>query len=397
MNKKLIRLLKYLIIIVLLFNILILFRYNKTNNHLPKFTPNLNTFERILDEFCDPSSLTNSYSCLAKVNEYEKNLTRSKHKCSPCLVYSKESQRYEKKFIYHHTFWQINQNNFVEAYQKRVLFLNLMSYLATQNLCCTKFIFWKLKQFPKTLENQIRDRFKTFFHTGVIKMKDFDLSDVCKTKAFDNHSLCLNENTYLEQNFNERNLIELSDFVRFFALDQFGGIYTDGDVIYLRDMQSLWDFNFAYRWGKIDYFNTAIIGMSKTENSSDLYGSIVSSWKTLNDLIFRFEPHEITVSVKKLNNGSMYNYKYLKMLHSALFDSAWLCHENAIGILNLNSMCSFSDFAGKEFQNIRRDNFSPDIIFPGAFALHLHLKDCCRVIVKNSFMELLENYWNYIK
>ena len=70
-------------------------------------------------------------------------------------------------------------------------------------------------------------------------MKDFNLIDVCKTIAFDNHSLCLIKNTYLEQDFTERNLIELSDFVRFFALDQFGGIYTDGDVIYLRDIAIL--------------------------------------------------------------------------------------------------------------------------------------------------------------
>ena len=62
---------------------------------------------------------------------------------------------------------------------------------------------------------------------------------------FKDHEFCKNSNK--EKDFNRHYSVSLSDFVRFVVLDQYGGIYTDGDVIYLKEMNLLWYFgNFAY-------------------------------------------------------------------------------------------------------------------------------------------------------
>jgi mannosyltransferase OCH1-like enzyme len=63
---------------------------------------------------------------------------------------------------------------------------------------------------------------------------------------FKDHDLCKSNQ---QIDFTNKNSVSLSDFVRFFVLDQYQGVYTDGDVIYLKDMRLLWDFgNFAYRY-----------------------------------------------------------------------------------------------------------------------------------------------------
>jgi WD repeat and SOF domain-containing protein 1 len=47
-------------------------------------------------------------------------------------------------------------------------------------------------------------------------------------------------------------------------LNLYGGIYVDGDVLFLRDMSLFWTENFAYRWSQLETWNTAVLGLNKT-------------------------------------------------------------------------------------------------------------------------------------
>lgn len=66
----------------------------------------------------------------------------------------------------------------------------------------------------------------------------------------------------------------LSDFVRYFILDIFGGIYTDVDFIYLKDMRPFWLINFVYRWSFSPRLNNAVIGLNYRTEYSDLFNKI---------------------------------------------------------------------------------------------------------------------------
>jgi len=208
------------------------------SNILKKFSHDLNVN-------CDPSNLKTSNVCsnfLTKFdNDYNLNNQNTKDDCNRCMLDKKN----QPMIVYHHTFWKIDSN--FNEYQLRVLKLNLMSYLATQNLCCTRFLFWKLKNFPLSIETDLLKTFSFYFDKKIIKLMQFESISLCRhTVMFKDHDLCKSNQ---QIDFTNKNSVSLSDFVRFFVLDQYQGVYTDGDVIYLKDMRLLWDFgNFAYRY-----------------------------------------------------------------------------------------------------------------------------------------------------
>jgi hypothetical protein len=109
-----------------------------------------------------------------------------------------------------------------------------------------------------------------------IQFKTFDLNLLCNTSvSFNKHQICnLNDPLNLES---IENLVDISDLVRFFVLDQYGGIYADGDVLYLRNMQTLFKYNFVYRWYfLLDKTNTAVIGIdNKNSSLNNLYDLII--------------------------------------------------------------------------------------------------------------------------
>lgn len=58
----------------------------------------------------------------------------------------------------------------------------------------------------------------------------------------------------------DRLSVILSDMARFIICHRFGGIYLDADTIFLRDWEELWGWKgaFAYRWSRLEKFNTAV-------------------------------------------------------------------------------------------------------------------------------------------
>ncbi|THU97646.1 glycosyltransferase family 32 protein [Dendrothele bispora CBS 962.96] len=113
----------------------------------------------------------------------------------------------------------------------------------------------------------------------------------------------------------DRLSVILSDMARFVLCHRFGGIYLDADTIFLRDWEELWGWKgaFAYRWSRLEKYNTAVLRMNK--NSA--LGSFLFRTALKNGLDF----HPMTVS-RYMADAHLEGL--LLRLPDALFDSAWL-------------------------------------------------------------------------
>jgi len=323
---------------------------------------------------CDVKQLKLNESCLQKASMSINN------DCSEC-----------NQIIYYHTIWQIESER--DDFQFRVLNLNIMSYLVSQSNCCSKFILWKLRSFPKCKEDFINSKYSIFKKN--IEIKLFDLNELCsKSLSFKNHDICTNKNMVL---LNTLSSIEISDFVRFFLLEIYPGFYSDGDVIYLRNMNCLSQLNFAYRWSFIsNRLNNAVIGLNQPNQIKKLFNHLKAISKNGIDLIRNFNPAQISNSIMSINNGNIYNYNQFQILHSYLFDPAWLCNDLGKKYqYDSRLVCSFNEVIANQF--INESQFNIEQFFPGAFTYHLHFRNLkFKKLRKNSYFNLIESYFKDI-
>lgn len=117
----------------------------------------------------------------------------------------------------------------------------------------------------------------------------------------------------------DRLSVILSDLARFILCHRFGGTYLDADTIFLRDWEELWGWKgaFAYRWSRLEKYNTAVLRMNK--NSA--FGTFLFRTALRNGM--DFHPMTISKYVKDAHLGGV-----LLRLPDALFDPAWLGTEN---------------------------------------------------------------------
>lgn len=113
----------------------------------------------------------------------------------------------------------------------------------------------------------------------------------------------------------DRMSVILSDMARFVLCHRFGGTYLDADTIFLRDWEELWGWkgSFAYRWSRLEKYNTAVLRMHKN--------SALGSWLFRTALKNDFDFHPMTVSNYA---REAYMDGLLQRLPDALFDPAWL-------------------------------------------------------------------------
>ena len=153
---------------------------------------------------------------------------------------------------------------------------------------------------------------------------------------------------------NNRNLVALSDMIRFAVLDKYSGIYTDGDTIYLKDMRFLWYVNFAYRWSYLNSYNTAVMGFNKALNANitQLLESINTKTSTVENLVNGFHPDLVSKKVIALNSlKTTFDFNPLLNLHSHFFDGAWLCNDGKMTKLQEQDVCSFIEFSNATLTN----------------------------------------------
>lgn len=238
-------------------------------------------FDRIVDEHCSPSRVyAVNVTCLERLDKLDrkyaslkKKPTNHYHPRLECKKQTNDDENYSNKLIVH-TFWKIDDSpNKPNEFALRMLKLNVMSFLATQNLYCSKLIVWKLASSSvSTIESVVLDTFAEYVRQQVVEIRTFDVHEMCRRsyggrtkpkRYFLNSGICSTDSTRGDRSSLNNFLlssVSLSDFVRFMVLDLYGGIYVDGDVILLKDLRILTARNFCYRWADQDYYNTAILG-----------------------------------------------------------------------------------------------------------------------------------------
>ncbi|KAG7095938.1 hypothetical protein E1B28_006622 [Marasmius oreades] len=163
----------------------------------------------------------------------------------------------------------------------------------------------------------------------------------------------------------DRLSVILSDMARFVLCHRFGGIYLDADTIFLRDWEELWGWKgaFAYRWSRLEKYNTAVLRMNK----HSALGSFLFRTALRNGLDF----HPMTVS-RYLADA--YSEGLLLRLPDALFDSAWLNTEYYQRDRPPQPyFTEFSDF----FETPMVASAAPQMLgfhgfFKGAYSYHFH-------------------------
>jgi hypothetical protein len=187
-----------------------------------------NEFNTLVDKYCDPRQNDN-IECLKVLGDLDSKIKSKQSfnneftKCNDCLP--NDDSNGQKTYFYHHTFWQISDQS-VNEFNKRVLKLQIKSFLSTQNLCCTRLIIWKLSTFDAKLENELRIKFSYYIKQNILIIKEFKFKELCSHKnkmfysSFADHQICLNS-IWNQKLLLSSGLVSLSDFIRFLCL-----IYT---------------------------------------------------------------------------------------------------------------------------------------------------------------------------
>jgi hypothetical protein len=135
-----------------------------------------------------------------------------------------------------------------------------------------------------------------------------------------------------------------SDLVRLLLLYNYGGVWADFDVMFLRDFSPILNYEFVYQWGgDQDRTNGAVMRLKEKSKIAEKHLSVIAGPKLGKELQWA---SLVYVKVKE----SFENYV---IFPCALFNSEWQC-----GMLN----------------HCMKKNDDSNILFEGAFAWHWHNK-----------------------
>lgn len=168
---------------------------------------------------------------------------------------------------------------------------------------------------------------------------------------------------------------KLSYFIVYFKK----GIYVDGDIIFLKDMSILAEYNLAYRWSVHCAFNTAVLGFNNkflTDQMDELYALILDENKETNvdQLVGDLHP---TILAEKVihrqgdDDMAIFEYEPLRIFHTALFDPIFNCLDDIVINPDSKLVCRQPEFVSRKL--IEPAEFSVESFFAGAFTYHVHL------------------------
>ena len=193
-----------------------------------------------------------------------------------------------------------------------------------------KFKVWDAAERLDETE-ELKDDWRKYHHIPLVKFKgprenvgvpdefEDDAAEVAVTNDMIDTALVPRavSGTSSSSSYNKAS-VALSDLVRFVLCHRFGGIYLDVDTLFLRDWEELWGWPgaFAYRWSRLDRYNTAVLRMHK----GSALGTFILRTGLKNGLNF----HPIRIG-SYLRDAQMEGL--LTRLPDALFDPAWLMTE----------------------------------------------------------------------
>jgi hypothetical protein len=170
-------------------------------------------FHSLTSNHCDVLNIS-ADKCLDELKKLHES-TRTSRKCSLCLQDSNSNPR----TMFFHTYFHFTANN---TNMLRMMNLNVMSFLATQNLCCSKLILWTLGHFSREIVKKTNITFDKYIKSGNFEIRKFEIRDLCRFmgvnnetglfSSFRSHPICTSVKS---QQVGDQ--VALSDFVRFFG------------------------------------------------------------------------------------------------------------------------------------------------------------------------------------
>lgn len=168
------------------------------------------------------------------------------------------------------------------------------------------------------------------------------------------------------------NLAFRADGFRMWALSEFGGVWFDLDIMFIRNMKEFWmGSEFVYSWEKQGYANNALIYLRKDSYTNRyLAKKVLKKHSTQPWALFNYKDKHL---------------KELTVFPASLFDPLWGLHGEKY-IIN-----SFEEF----FDKIVDNNKIPIDVFPYSYTYHWHnLWD--REIKSKSLFSNFEKYFEKI-
>ena len=157
-------------------------------------------FMSFINRYCKDEWVKNSYSCLRKLSGHEWLTTTS-------------------DLYLFHLIMDLK-------YDMQLVELTLASYLVTQNLNQTKMILWIHEYMTNsTVTIKLKQTFKYYFEINAFEIKIINMSQLVDNDVYRPY-----KDKCLDAYKNEP--AELSDFLRFLILFNYGGIYVDGKLSY---------------------------------------------------------------------------------------------------------------------------------------------------------------------
>jgi len=187
------------------------------------FMQKIDSFKTIIVNECDPRNFTLKSTCLSSLKQFDVYLLDLKAKninvvngCDKCLNFvDGETNSVTQQKVLYHTFWNLNNR----GPTVRMVNLNLLSYLATQNLCCSKMYIWVLEGNKAKFESFIDEKLQFSLKNGFLEVKEFTIVEFCQSGFF-KQNICAN----LNASMGTFHMVSLSDLIRFAVLDKYGGI-----------------------------------------------------------------------------------------------------------------------------------------------------------------------------
>ncbi len=246
----------------------------------------------------------------------------------------------------YHVYWYGNIT------RKQLLCIN--SYLATQDLSCTKLWVWL--------------DYKTFTQNNKkIIPKHPNISIKCYIPDIEAKGTLFENNRWI----NEVNKLKFrSDLARIIFLYKYGGLYFDLDMVLLKDMKPLLGVEFCYMWADLKHGNNGILRYFKGGDGilelMKKYISVLKNHKfhiNFNSLIFTEELD-------------------IYCFPCVMFDPVWILFDNNIKS-KYSKLSNFDDFFKTTDEDINKF-FNNNI-----FAYHWHSRNNNKV-ENNSYFSKLE-------
>lgn len=174
----------------------------------------------------------------------------------------------------------------------------------------------------------------------------------------------------------DHNLAARADAFRILMMHKYGGLYFDMDILFLRDLQTLfWGQEFVYAWEKQPYANSALMYFRKGSYITEhIVQKAVKRQSCLPWVLFRYGDKIM---------------RYLRVYPCSFFDPLWMGYAEGMPLTRFEDLFCDMDKVICQHVNSFKD------FFPGSYTFHWH-NLWNREIHENSYISLFEREYDQI-